>query len=255
MNRRDMMKLAATQTAMVALPAVIVAPSARAESKSAPSTLKNAQFELSLTPGTGLSASWSMFPRARSLPTATTYSFGTPVFSEAKKDGSSIVLHGKTDFGLAIQHRFTVDPAASWIEEVIEFTNTGSIPLDLHNARSGFVLPLQFEGGKVEAAWAQHKLIAIPFGGNPTASGCNMQTFPLHQILTGPYSSELWTMNTTVTPGYAAEGWAWTDGKQGFLISKFSPGGLEFAVLDRVASTAKQAGVPLGRRGHLPRQP
>ena len=36
MNRRDMIKLAATQTAMVALPAVVMASSASAESKSAP---------------------------------------------------------------------------------------------------------------------------------------------------------------------------------------------------------------------------
>ena len=81
MNRRDMMKLAATQTAMVALPAVVVAPSARAESKSAPSTLKNAQFELSLTPGTGLQCKLVHLPTGTVLADGFySYSFGTPRF-------------------------------------------------------------------------------------------------------------------------------------------------------------------------------
>ena len=73
--------------------------------------------------------------------------------------------------------------------------------------------------------------------------------YALHQILSGPYSSELWTMNTTVTPGFASEGWAWTDGKQGILISKFSPGGLEFAVLDRVALPQSKVGFRWGGIG------
>ncbi len=67
MNRRDMMKLAATQTAMVALPAVIVAPSARAESKRASSTLKNAQFELTVTPGTALQCKLVHVPTGKVL--------------------------------------------------------------------------------------------------------------------------------------------------------------------------------------------
>ena len=167
MNRRDMMKLAATQTAMVALPAVIIAPSARAESKSAPATLKNAQFELTLTPGNGLQCRLVHVPSGKVLADGYSYSFGMPVFSETKKDGSSVVLQGKTETGLSIQHRFTVDPGSPWFEEQLVFTNTGSAPLDLHNARSGFVLPLQLEGEKVDSGWAQHKLTAIPFRREP----------------------------------------------------------------------------------------
>ena len=108
MNRRDMMKLAATQTAMVALPAVIIAPSARAESKSVSSTLKSPHFELTVTPGTELQCKLVHVPSGKVLADGYSYSFGTPVFSDAKKDGSSITLHGKTETGLEIQHRFTV---------------------------------------------------------------------------------------------------------------------------------------------------
>jgi hypothetical protein len=249
MNRRDMMKLAATQTAMVALHAVTVAPSARAESKTSAATQKNAQFELTLSPGTGLQCKLVHVPSGKVLADGYSYSFGLPALTAEKVEGSSIVLHAKTDTGLAFKHRFTVDPAASWIEEQVEFTNTGTTPLDLHNARCGFVLPLQLEGEKVEAGWAQHKLTAIPFRREPNGLRLQYADFSLHQILTGPYSSELWTMNTTVTPGFAAEGWAWTDGKRGILISKFSPGGLEFAVLDRVALPQNKVGFRWGGIG------
>jgi hypothetical protein len=116
MNRRDMMKLAATQTAMVALPAVTVAPSARAESMSSPATLKNAQFELTLSPGTGLQCKLVHVPSDKVLADGYSYSFGLPALTAEKVDGSSIVLHAKMDTGLAFKHRFTVDPAASGLK-------------------------------------------------------------------------------------------------------------------------------------------
>jgi hypothetical protein len=249
MNRRDMMKLAATQTAMVALPAVIIAPSARAESKSVSSTLKSPHFELTVTPGTELQCKLVHVPSGKVLADGYSYSFGTPVFSDAKKDGSSITLHGKTETGLEIQHRFTVGSESPWIEEQIVLTNTRSTPLELPDARTGFLLPLQLDGEKVEAAWAQHKLTAIPFRREPNGHRLQYADFSLYQILTGAYSSELWTMNTTVTPAFAAEGWSWTDGKQGILISKFSPGGLEFSVLDRVALPQGKVGFRWGGIG------
>lgn len=252
MNRRDLLKLAATQTAMVALPAVMVAPAATAESKSAHAnlTLKNAQFELSLMPGTGLQCKLVHLPTGTVLADGFySYSFGTPVFSEVKKDGGSVVLHGNTETGMGIQHRFTVDPAVSWIDEEVEFTNGGSVPLDLHHARCGFVLPIPLQGEQVRAPWAAYKLTAIPFRREPNGHRVQYADFSLSQILTGLYSSELWTMETTVTSAFASEGWAWTDGKQGFLISKFSPGGLEFAILDRVALGQSKVGFRWGGIG------
>ncbi len=251
MNRRDLMKLAATQTAMVALPAVIV-PSASAEAKGAHSsvTLKNAQFELTLTPGSGLQCKLVHHPTGTLLADGFySYSFGTPVFSEVKRDGGSVVLHGSTETGLAIQHRFTVDPAASWIDEEIEFTNHGSTPLDLHTARAGFVLPVPLQGEKVQGPWAAYKLTAIPFRREPNGHRAQYADFSLSQILSGQYFSELWTMETTVTPAFASEGWAWTDGRQGFLLSKYSPGGLEFAILDRVALPQGKVGFRWGGVG------
>jgi hypothetical protein len=249
MNRRDLMKLAASQTAMVALPAVMVAPSASAESKSthAKVTLKNAQFELSLTPGASLQCKLVHLPTGTVLADgAYSYSFGTPAFTEVKNEGHSVLLQGNTEAGVGVQHRFNVDPASAWIEEEIAFTNTGSTPLDLHTARCGFVLPIALEEEKAPASWADYKLTAIPFRREPNGHKLQYADFSLHQILTGFYSSELWTMNTTVTSAFASEGWAWSNGKQGFVISKFSPGGLEFAALDRVALAPNKVGFRWG---------
>lgn len=251
MNRRDLIKLAATQTAVVTMPGVMVAPSARAESRGAHAklTLRNSQFELSLTPGAELGCRLVHLPTGAILADSYSYSLGTPAFSAVKNDGPSIVFQGETESGVGVTHRFTVDPAAGWIEEEIAFTNGGSIPLDLHSARCGFVLSLPIASEQVQAPWAQCNLTAIPFRREPNGHRQQYADFSLHQILTGSYSSELWTKNTTVTPTFASEGWAWTNGNQGFLISKFSPGALEFAILDRVALAPNRVGFRWGGIG------
>ena len=252
MNRRDLIKLAASQTAMAALPSAVIASSASAEAENSPAavTLKNAQFELSLTPGNGFQSKLVHLPTGTLLADGYySYSFATPHFSEATQDASSVVLRGTTETGIAIQHRFTVDPTASWMEEAVELTNRGAMPLDLHDVRSGFVLPIPVEEGKVQGVWANYKLTAIPFRREPNGHRSQYADFTLSQILAGQYSSELWTMATTVTSAFASEGWAWTDGHQGFLISKFSPGGLEFAILDRVALPENEVGFRWGGIG------
>lgn len=252
MNRRDLIKLAASQTAMAALPSAVIASSASAEAENSPAavTLKNAQFELSLTPRNGFQSKLVHLPTGTLLADGYySYSFATPHFSEATQDASSVVLRGTTETGIAIQHRFTVDPTASWMEEAVELTNRGAMPLDLHDVRSGFVLPIPVEEGKVQGVWANYKLTAIPFRREPNGHRSQYADFTLSQILAGQYSSELWTMATTVTSAFASEGWAWTDGHQGFLISKFSPGDLEFAILDRVALPENEVGFRWGGIG------
>jgi hypothetical protein len=71
----------------------------------------------------------------------------------------------------------------------------------------------------------------------------------LARVLTRKFPSELWTHETTETAAYASEGWAWTDGQHGFLISKYSPKGLEWSLLDRVAREADQVGLRWGGYG------
>ena len=252
MNRRDLMRLAAAQAAMGAFTAAAVASPATAEAKEATASLalQNAQFGLSLTPGSGLGCKLVHLPTGAVLADGFySYSFGPPTFFKVENDGRSALLRGSTESGMEIRHRFTVDPECPWIEEQLEFINSGSTPLDLHSARCGFVLPISLEGEQAQGPWAQYKVTAIPFRREPNGHKLQYADFPLDKILTGHYSSELWTMKTTVTPAFAAEGWAWTDGKQGFLVSKFSPGGLEFATLDRVSLGPSKIGFRWGGIG------
>ena len=73
--------------------------------------------------------------------------------------------------------------------------------------------------------------------------------FSLAQVVSGPYSSELWTRETTVTATYASEGWALTDGKLGFLLTKYSQEGMEWSLLDRVPLESGRVGLRWGGCG------
>ena len=236
MNRRDMLKLTATQTALIAWPTVTASAASRVQDTGSAVTLSNSHFELLLTHGAGLQCRLVHSPTAAILADGSySYSFGDVVFTDVQKDDRSVVLHGSTAAGIEILHRFIVDPVNPWIEEEIEFTNNSPLPLDLHDARTGFLLPIPTENQKNQGPWAQYAFTAIPFRREPAGYVNQYVDFSLNQILTEQYSSELWSGETTVTSAFASEAWAWNDGKQGFLISKYSPGGMEFAILDRVA--------------------
>jgi hypothetical protein len=237
MNRRDMVKLAALQAAVVAFPETRRA-SAQGNGRNAASPsviLRNAYFELTLTPADELQCKLVHLPTGAVIADgAYSYSFGSPRYSPARKDDSSIVLEGGLDTGPQVRHRFSIDPSGSFVEEQIEIHNTGPNPVDLHDARAGFVLPLAVENGHVAGPLADYKFTAIPFRREPSGSKLQYADFSLHQVLCSQYSSELWSSETTVTSAFASEGWAFTDGKHGFVISKYSPGGLEFSLVDRV---------------------
>ena len=251
MNRRELMKLAATQTAVMACsmaPAASPAFAQTSESKSV--TLKNAHLELSLSCGPGLQCRLAHRPTGTVLAEGPySYSIAGLVFTDVQQEGQSVEAQGSDAVGLNVRHRFTLDPSGSGMEESIEFTNRSSSPLDLHEARAGFVLPLTLEQGKVQGPWENFTLTAIPFRREPGGHKKQYADFRLAEVLNGQYSSELWSTETTVTPAFAAEGWAWSDGKQGFLISKYSPGGLEFALLDRVALQQNRVGLRWGGLG------
>jgi hypothetical protein len=250
MNRRDVMKLAVTQSALVAWPGAMTSASAQASDASPAITVRNTQFELVLRPGAGLGC--RLVHRLTGAVMAEgpySYSFGTPVFGDVRQEGATVVLQGRTEYGVDISHRFTVDPAESWVEEEIELSNSSAVPIDLHDVRAGFVLPVAFAVNEVQGPWARCEFTAIPFRREPSGRRSQYSDFSLSQILTQQCSSELWSGDTTITPGYASEAWAWMDGKRGYLISKFSPGGLEFAILDRTALPQGNIGLRWGGIG------
>jgi hypothetical protein len=183
------------------------------------------------------------------------YSFGPPQVRDGSSicapDGSSLISL-QCDFpgGLEILHEFRVSHRQSWFEEQVTVFNRSSSPLDLSSWRCGFVLPLAAPSqGNITGPWAQFKLTAIPFRREPNGSRVQYADFSFAQILTEQFSSELWTADTTATPAYASEGWAWTDGKQGFLLSKYSQQGMEWCLLDRVPLDPHQSGFRWGGCG------
>jgi hypothetical protein len=236
MNRRELMKLALTQSALAGWPLTIASPGHTARDMPSAVTLRNSHFEFEC------SFSKELRCRLVHLGTATlladgaySYSFGTPVFSDVRQDSSSLVFQGATETGLAVRHLFSIDPSAPSLEEEIELTNKSSSPFDLHDLRTGFVLPIPVGVGNAEGHLANFAFTAVPFRREPAGHKMQYADFSLNQILTQQFSSELWPGDTSVTAAYASEGWAWSDGKHGFLISKYSPNSLEFSILDRLA--------------------
>ncbi len=183
------------------------------------------------------------------------YSFGRPDFRESSvtrgADGSiRVSLQGSALGGwVEARHEFHLPAQNPWIEEQITVANHGSYPLDLSRSRCGFVLPLRISDGLTTGKWAKFKVIAIPYRREPNGYQKQYADFPLSQLLTEPYSSELWTQETTVTPAYASEGWAWTDSKQGFLLTKYSQEGMEWSLLDRIPGPSNETSLRWGGYG------
>jgi hypothetical protein len=251
MNRRDLIKYAATQTAVMSCSIAPVAHSVLAETAGSQSAkLESSQFELAVSCSPGFQCRLVHRPTGLVIADGSySYSIEGLSFTSLQNQAHSVEAHGTTSTGLEVRHRFTLDPSAPWLEESITFTNRSSIPLDLHNARAGFVLPVTLNDGKAEGPLASHRFTAIPFRREPGGHTKQYADSSLSDILTSQFSSELWSSETTVTSAYAAEAWAWSDGRQGFVFSKFSPGGLEFALLDRVALPENKAGLRWGGIG------
>jgi hypothetical protein len=204
--------------------------------------LENAAFRLVLAPRDGLRKTQIVHLPSRVAVADGNYcySFGRPEFKEIELnksgDGSpSLSLRGAIpDTSLEILHRFYLPHDQPWLEEQITLTNRGSQPVDLSDGRCGFLLSLPLSGGQLAGRWSEFKLTAIPFRRDPGGHRTQYADFTLAQVLTEPYSFEPLGAETIVTPAYAAEGWAWTDGKEGFLITKYGQQGMEWSLLDRV---------------------
>jgi hypothetical protein len=219
--------------------------------------INNSVFHLSIQPSEGLNHTClSHVPTGLPLADAGySYSLGPPKFRESSissdpEDFSLISLRGDLPGDLEILQEFRVSRQQPWMEEQITLSNRGSSCLDLSSWRCGFVLPLEPPSqGRIDGAWARFKLTAIPFRREPNGSRIQYADFSLAQILTEQFSSELWTADSTATPAYASEGWAWTDGQHGFLLSKYGQPGVEWALLDRVPVDAHQSGFRWGGCG------
>jgi len=219
--------------------------------------ISNSVFRLSIRPAESLNHTGLLHtPTGLLLADAGySYSFGPPQFREglssSDAEGSSLIsLRGDLPGGLEILQEFRIPQQQPWLEEQITLSNRGSSSLDLSSWRCGFVLPLAPPSqGQIVGPWAQFKFTAIPFRREPNGSRAQHADFSLAQILTEQFSSELWTADATATSAYASEGWAWTDGRRGFLLSKYGLQGMEWSLLDRVSVDAHQSGLRWGGCG------
>ena len=248
LTRRGFLAGVGAIRAAVALPAHTNAEGAHGPESPA-SEAQNAAFQLSFPPGLK-DCRLVHLPSGLVLADADySYSFERPAFQTGpapKSDiGSvSLQLQGSAWQGsLKILQRFYFPADKPWVEEEITLANQSAVPLDLLGARCGFVLPLDLEAGKVAGTWRDFKFTAIPYRRAPRGNNAQYDDFSVDQILSQEFRSELMTYDTAVTPAFASEGWAWTDGKRGFLVTKYSREGMEWSILDRVPLGQNRAGL------------
>jgi hypothetical protein len=218
--------------------------------------LESKQLSLSLTVGRGLQCSLEHVASGTLLADgAYFYSFGAPHFTHIRRNGHSVLLSGQTPTGIYVSHRLALNPENNYIEEEIEVRNLGTTPLDLPDVRCGFVLPMLLLTGHLEGAQAESKFVAVPFRREPRGGRMQYSDYSMEQILTGEFRSDLWSpdwarsTHPTVSSSFAAEGWIWSHGGTGFVISKYSQAGLEFAILDRVPLSEGSVGLRWGGIG------
>ncbi len=232
----------------------------------------NETFRLSMMPGDGLKKTRLVHvPTDLLLADADyNYSFGPVIFSESfrttRADGSTtITLRGHAPGNLEVAHTFQLPSQMKWMEEQITLTNRGKSVLALPYARCGFVLPVALTKDGPPAPWRDFKFTAIPFRRETPAGRDQYAEYSLLQILNEPRHSILRAKTPvsienkvvvpiihstgfiqTLYPEYASEGWCFTDGRRGFLISKYSQDGMEWAVLDRAPVDSGATGLRWG---------
>ena len=255
-SRRGFLAGAGAITVLAALPAPAVGDSTGGPEWPA-GDVENTSFRLSLSPREGLKNTRLLhLPDGLILADADyNYSFERPAFKASrmvKSDDGSISVHlrgSAWEGSLEILQEFHLPHGKPWMEEEITLINRSSVPLDLSHVRCGFVLPLALETGKVSGRWKEFQLTAVPYRREPQGNKSQYFDFSLDQILNEEFRSELMTYETRVTPVYASEGWAWTDGKRGFLVTKYSQEGIEWSILDRVPLGKERAGFRWGGIG------
>lgn len=199
------------------------------------------------------------------------YSFGDFNFSgvqEKRQTENIISVSANSPQGLELLQEFVVPPGEPWVEEWITIKNRSQNTLNIPDARCGFVLPLTLAGGDVVGALKNFKFTAVPFRREPHGNRNQYADYTVAQVLTEPRKSTLRSEITefhwgeVVVPKifesgwvetqswqYASEGWILTDGKRGYLITKYSPRAMEWAVLDRVPLGGNQIGLRWGGFG------
>jgi hypothetical protein len=236
-------------------------------------TLENSHWRLSLNAGAGLKAELAHSPSGIALAGGDySYSMGTPAFGEARETQNdktrTVRLMGEIPGGIRLHHEFRMSIDGPWLEEQITISNRGSAILAIPHGHCGFVLPMTLQGGVVTGHLQDFKATAVPYRREPHGNRTQYADYTLGQVLSEPRSSHLRAETSiersgnvvlttvyatgiiqTFYPFYASEGWVLTDGRRGFLLTKYSQDGMEWALLDRVTVNDGRAGLRWGGFG------
>ncbi len=202
------------------------------------------------------------------------YSFETPRFRQPVRgdEGGELIVEGETGSGIGVRQHYRMPQGNSWIEEQITIRNRTSHPLALPRGRAGFSLPLTIEGNSVTGPLRDFKFTAVPYRREPRGDRKQYADYTLAQVLTetrysglrpnvrgnpaGTRAGDCVTSRFHSTmmvsqeyPEYASEGWVLTDGRIGFLITKYSQKGMEWSLLDRVPLDGNHVGLRWGGFG------
>jgi len=233
------------------------------------------RFELAVHPARGLETKLLHEESGLVLASgAYSYSFGTPRFDQPMKgrEGGELIVEGSTESGIQVRQHYRKPPASKWLEEQITIANRTSHPLALPRGRAGFILPLTIEGSSVTGPLQDFKFTAVPYRREPRGDRKQYADYTLAQVLTEPRYSGLrpnvrgnpagsragdcvtsrfhsTMMISQEYPDYASEGWVLTDGRIGFLITKYSQKGMEWSLLDRVPLDDDHVGLRWGGFG------
>jgi hypothetical protein len=235
--------------------------------------LANAHFQLSVTPGQRLQTELVHAPSGLTLASGDySYSFGQPVFAAGSPAAEAtehlLSLVGDAGNGMEIRQEYRLSADQPWVEEEITLTNRSQHPIAMPDGRCGFVLPTKVVGSSVESPLKDFKFTAVPYRREPTGNRTQYADYTLLQVLTESrhselraqsriqqfdrvYLSEVYAMGIIKTDyaQYASEGWVFTDGRRGFLISKYSQEGMEWAVIDRIPMSEDRLGLRWGGFG------
>jgi hypothetical protein len=220
---------------------------ARAQAPPSSITLSNDYFSLVLKPGRGLDCLLTHKTTGTILAQGPYfYSVGNPNFGQVDHANNTLTITGLTDSGIEIVHTFRLSPLSAAFEEEISIRNRGPQAVT-GETRFAFTLPAT--AGTLDG----YTFTAVPFRREPSGTRGQYADYSLTQILHDKRVSNLrgnMRWETGFAEGvhecgirvdpihpltfdvYGSEGWAFTNGKSGFLLTKYNPSAMEWSILD-----------------------
>lgn len=278
MNRRDLMKLAATQTLVATLPVARFANAASTEGASR-GTVRGSQLEIAnqqlavqvvqephgvivrlADRSTGFA--WADGPYEYRVDTEVEVGqlrhVGLRQIAVARQS-NSIRIYGKLA-GLEVEHTLSLHQQHPILNEHIIMRNPGNSEIALRDLAFGMIKPFASAGGHVEQNLQQDRWIAVPFRDEPGVPvGSERKDFTFDELLRTrgrvPAFDDEHPYGYTLGKGWGSEAWAWLHGSMALGIFKFNQEAMEFAAISplktlsgavlRFGGSATVAGNPL----------